>query len=78
MLQDLLADHPSFGAVLVSSIADRLNSSALRLIAIYADKRSPSFPDVPALREAGVSVVQARFGGMPASARTPNTVIAEL
>ncbi|MBB3181757.1 tripartite tricarboxylate transporter substrate binding protein [Variovorax sp. Sphag1AA] len=78
MLQDLLSDRLSFGAVLVSSITGHLNSGALRLIAVYADKRHPSFPDVPTLKEAGVPVVQASFGGVLAPARTPDTVVAKL
>ena len=78
MLQDLLADRLSFGAVLVSSITGHLNSGALRLIAVYAERRHPSFPDVPTLKEAGVPVVQASFGGVLAPARTPDAVIAKL
>jgi len=78
MLQDLLSDRLSFGAVLVSSITGHLNSGALRLVAVYADRRHPSFPNVPTLKEAGVPVVQASFGGVLAPARTPDAVIARL
>ncbi|MDM0025271.1 Bug family tripartite tricarboxylate transporter substrate binding protein [Variovorax saccharolyticus] len=78
MLQDLLGNRLSFGAVLVSSITGQLNSGALRLIAVYADKRHPSFASVPTLREAGVPVVQASFGGVLAPARTPDAVIGRL
>ncbi len=78
MLQDLLSQRLGFGAVLVSSITGHLNSGALRLIAVYADKRHPSFPDVPTLKEADVPVVQASFGGVLAPARTPDAVVARL
>lgn len=78
MLRDLLADRLGFDAVLVGSITGQLNSGVLRLIAVYADKRRPSFPDVPTRREAGVPVVQASFGGMLAPARAPDTNIAKL
>lgn len=78
MLQDLLSDRLSFGAVLVSSITGHLNSGALRLIAVYADRRHPSFPNIPTLKDAGVPVVQASFGGVLAPARTPDAVIARL
>ncbi|KQW64888.1 Bug family tripartite tricarboxylate transporter substrate binding protein [Variovorax sp. Root411] len=78
MLQDLLSQRLSFGSVLVSSITGHLDSGALRLIAVYADKRHPSFPNVPTLKEAGVPVVQASFGGVLAPARTPDAVIAKL
>lgn len=78
MLQDLLSNRLDFGAVLVSSITGHLNSGALRLIAVYADRRHPAFPDVPTLKEAGVPVVQASFGGVLAPAHTPDAVMAKL
>ncbi len=78
MLQDLLSERLGFGAVLVSSITGHLNSGALRLVAVYADRRHPSFPDVPTLKEAGIPVVQASFGGVLAPARTPDAVVARL
>lgn len=78
MLQDLLSERLGFGAVLVSSITGHLNSGALRLIAVYADRRHPSFPAVPTLKEAGVPVVQASFGGVLAPAHTPDAVVATL
>jgi tripartite-type tricarboxylate transporter receptor subunit TctC len=78
MLQDLLSDRLNFGAVLVSSITGHLQSGALRLIAIYVDKRHPSFPDVPTLKESGVPVVQASFGGLLVPAKTPDAVVSKL
>lgn len=78
MLQDLLTNRLDFGAVLVSSITGHLNSGALRLIAVYADKRHPSFPNVPTLKEAGVPVVQASFGGVLAPAHTADAVMVKL
>lgn len=78
MLQDLLSERLSFGAVLASSITGHLQSGALRLIAVYTDKRHPSFPDVPTLKESGVPVVQASFGGVLVPAKTPDEVVARL
>lgn len=78
MLQDLLSERLGFGAVLVSSITGHLNAGALRLIAVYADRRHPSFPDVPTLKEAGIPVVQASFGGVLVPARTPDAVVTRL
>lgn len=78
MLQDLLTNRLDFGAVLVSSITGHLNSGALRLIAVYADKRHPAFSNVPTLKEAGVPVVQVSFGGVLAPAHTPDAVMAKL
>jgi tripartite-type tricarboxylate transporter receptor subunit TctC len=78
ILQDLLSDRLSFGALLVSSITSQLNSGGLRMIAVYSDKRHPSYPNVPTLKEAGVPVVQPSFGGLLAPARTPDAVISKL
>lgn len=74
MLQDLLAGRLSFGAVLASSINPQLQAGTLRLLAVYADKRHPAFPQVPTLTEAGVPVVQLSFGGLLVPAATPTEV----
>jgi len=78
MLQDLLAGRLGFGAVLASSITPQLQAGALRLLAVYADRRHPSFPQVPTLTEAGVPVVQLSFGGLLVPAQTPREVLATL
>lgn len=78
MLQDLMAGRLGFGAVLVSSITGQLGSGALRLLAVYADRRHPAFAEVPTLQEAGVDVVQASFGGVLVPARTPDAVVQRL
>ncbi|MCK9512256.1 MAG: tripartite tricarboxylate transporter substrate binding protein [Pigmentiphaga sp.] len=78
MLQDLLGDRLDFGAVLASSITGQIQAGQLRLIAVYADKRHPAFPDVPTLGEAGVPVVQLSFGGVVAPRGLPPPVLAAL
>jgi len=78
MLQDLLAGRLSFGALLASSINPQLQAGTLRLLAVYADKRHPSFPQVPTLTEAGVPVVQLSFGGLLVPATTPVDVVTVL
>lgn len=78
MLQDLLSNRLSFGAMLPSSHTGQFKSGALRLIAVYSDARHPAFPEVPTLQEAGVPVVQTSFGGVLAPARTPDAVVARL
>lgn len=78
MLQDLTAGRLGFGAVLVSSITGQLGAGSLRLLAVYAERRHPAFAEVPTLREAGVDVVQASFGGVLAPARTPDATVQRL
>jgi tripartite-type tricarboxylate transporter receptor subunit TctC len=78
MLQDLLGGRLGFGAVLASSISQQIQAGSLRLLAVYADRRHPSFPAVPTLTEAGVPVVQLSFGGVLVPAETPPDVVATL
>ena len=78
MLQDLLTGRLGFGAVLASSITSQVQAGSLRLIAVYADRRHPAFPQVPTLTEAGVPVVQLSFGGLLVPAKTPPEVVAAL
>lgn len=78
MLQDLVAGRLSFGAVLASSINPQLQAGTLKLLAVYADKRHPSFPQIPTLTEAGVPVVQLSFGGLIVPAATPPEVTTAL
>jgi len=75
MFQDLLGGRLDFGAMLASSVTGHVQSGSLRLIAVYADRRHPAFPNVPTLRESGVDVVQLSFGGLLAPAATPRPVL---
>jgi tripartite-type tricarboxylate transporter receptor subunit TctC len=78
MLQDLLSNRLSFGALLASSITSQIQAGSLRLLAVYSDRRHPAFPQVPTLTEAGVPVVQLSFGGLLVPAKTPPEVVATL
>lgn len=78
MLQDLLAGRLGFGAMLASSVTGQIQAGALRPLAVFSDRRHPSFPSVPTLTEAGVPVVQLSFGGLLAPADTPPAVVASL
>jgi tripartite-type tricarboxylate transporter receptor subunit TctC len=78
MLQDLIGGRLGFGAMLASSIGPQLQAGQLRLLAVYDERRHPGFPDVPTLRESGIPVVQASFGGVLAPAGTPPEVVAVL
>lgn len=78
MLQDLIGGRLGFGAMLASSIGPQLQAGQLRLLAVYDERRHPGFPEVPTLRESGIPVVQASFGGLLAPAGTPPEVVAAL
>lgn len=78
MMQDLLGGRLGFGAVLASSVAGQVQAGTLRLLAVYSDRRHPSFPSVPTLTESGVPVVQLSFGGVLAPAKLAPATLAKL
>ena len=60
-------------------IAGPLKSGRLRGLAVTSERRSPAFPTVPTMAEAGVSGMEISvFSGLVAPAGTPETVIARL
>lgn len=60
-------------------IAGPLSAGKLRALAITADKRDPTFPDVPTLAEAGVpNMAISLWTGLVAPAGTPNEIVARL
>jgi tripartite-type tricarboxylate transporter receptor subunit TctC len=78
MLQDLIAGRLGFGAMLASSVSGQIQAGSMRLLAVYADRRHPSFPAVPTLAEAGVPVAQLSFGGVLMPANAPADVVQTL
>jgi tripartite-type tricarboxylate transporter receptor subunit TctC len=52
-----------------------IQAGTLRLLAVYADRRHPSYPALPTLTESGVPVVQLSFGGVLVPADTPQPVV---
>lgn len=78
MLQDLLAQRLEFGAMLASSATSHIDSGNLNLIAVFSNKRHPSFPEVPTLIELGIPVEQTSFGGVLAPSDIPPAVLQRL
>ena len=78
MLQDLIAGRLGFGAMLASSVSGQIQAGNMRLLAVYSERRHPSFPAIPTLTEAGVPVVQLSFGGLLVPANTPPKVVQTL
>jgi tripartite-type tricarboxylate transporter receptor subunit TctC len=50
----------------------------VRVLAISGDKRLPSLPDVPTLKESGVDLTMSLWRGVAAPKGTPEAVIARL
>src|SRR3546814_14102529 len=63
----------------VASVASHIKSGTLRALAVTSAERSPAFPDLPTLAEAGVPGYQAEsWYGLYAPANTPDAVIKRL
>ncbi len=53
----------------------QISSGKLRLLAVSSDRRIPSLPDVPTLKESGIDVVMTQWYGLAAPKGTPQPVI---
>jgi tripartite-type tricarboxylate transporter receptor subunit TctC len=78
-VNDLLAGQVQIMFSTLPSVAGFVKGGQLRAIAITADHRSPAFPDVPTVAEAGVPgfVVEGWYG-LIAPAGTPADVLGVL
>lgn len=78
-LTDLLAGHIQVMFTTVSSVSSHLEAGRLRALAVTSAKRSPVFPDLPTVAEAGVpGYVAESWYGLYAPARTPAAAIDRL
>jgi tripartite-type tricarboxylate transporter receptor subunit TctC len=63
----------------LQSAVPHIKSGRLRLLALTSEKRSPAFPDVPVMAEAGVAgVVAVAWFGIHAPKSTPKAIVARL
>ena len=60
------------------SAVGHIRSGSLRALALLSEARSPLFPDLPTMREAGLDVVSAAWFGLSAPAATPAPILARL
>lgn len=76
MVGSVVAGHTPFGFTSVAPAAGHIRSGALRALAVTAEKRSESLPDVPTMAESGFPD---QIGDTPiglfAPARTPKEVV---
>jgi tripartite-type tricarboxylate transporter receptor subunit TctC len=56
----------------------QIQGGKLRLLAVSTDKRVPSLPDVPTLKESGIDVVMTQWYGLAAPKDTPQPVIDQI
>jgi tripartite-type tricarboxylate transporter receptor subunit TctC len=63
----------------LASIGPHIQNGRVRALAVTGNKRSPLFPDLPTMEEAGVkNVVATAWGGFVAPAKTPDAIISRL
>lgn len=76
---DLLGGHLQLMFPTLQSAVPHIKSGRLRLLALTGESRSPAFPDIPIMEEAGVpGVVAVGWFGIHAPKATPKTVIARV
>jgi tripartite-type tricarboxylate transporter receptor subunit TctC len=78
-MADLVGGQVSFSFASMPSALPYVKAGRLRAIAVGGSRRSPLFPDVPTVAEAGLpGFVSEDWQGILAPARTPATIVAKL
>lgn len=77
----LRAGEIDIGVDILGGLRSQILSKVLRPLAVLADKREPTLPDVPAVRESGGPLAQfnvSSWNGLAVPARTPAAVVERL
>ena len=78
-INDLIAGRVDFMFESLNSISPHAKSGNVRALAVSGDRRSPAFPDLPTVAEAGVAGYSApTWSGIIAPANLPRDVLARL
>ncbi|MCZ2495186.1 tripartite tricarboxylate transporter substrate binding protein [Xylophilus sp. Kf1] len=77
-LNDLYGAQVSSFFAPYTPLMGQIGSGKLRLLAVSSEKRVPSLPDVPTLKESGIDVVMTQWYGLAAPAGTPREVVDHL
>ncbi|HYG43542.1 MAG TPA: tripartite tricarboxylate transporter substrate binding protein [Bordetella sp.] len=78
-LNDLIGGQIDLMFTTVASVASHIKNGTLRALAVTSASRSPAFPDLPTVAEAGVPGYQAEsWYGLYAPANTPDAVVQRL
>ncbi len=78
-INDLIAGHVQLMFESLNSIAPYAKSGKVRALAVSGPRRSPGFPDLPTIAEAGVAGYEATtWSGVIAPARVPRTIVDRL
>lgn len=74
----LLGGHIGYKFDVVSETAELHKNGKVRIIAVTGDKRDPSVPEVPTLKESGVNMVATAWFAMYGPAGLPQPVLSKL
>ena len=79
MLQAMMSGQVTMAIVDLPPVTGALKSGAARGLSVLADKRHPSWPDLPSIAEAGLPEIEVSiFQGLFAPAGTPPSVVKKL
>ena len=78
VMTDLLGGRVDSFFAPYTPLMGQINGGKLRLLAVSSDKRVPSLPNVPTLKESGIDVVMSQWYGLAAPAGTPKDVVESL
>jgi tripartite-type tricarboxylate transporter receptor subunit TctC len=76
LMGQVIGGHVDFASVTLASAAAA--GPSIRVVAIFAEARNTSAPDIPTVKEQGYNVAPTSFGGLFAPAGTPANVLARL
>lgn len=74
-LNDLFGGQVSSFFAPYTPLMGQITGGKLKLLAVSSDRRVPSLPDVPTLKESGINVVMTQWYGLAAPAGTPKPVV---
>lgn len=79
MLNDLIAGQLQLAFVVSTSVGPHVKSGRLRALAVSSAKRTPLFPELPAISEVGLSGYESiSITGFFAPAKTPEAIVTRL
>lgn len=78
-LADLVGGHVQAAIIALQTVAPYVHSGKVRMLGVMSAERSPTFPDVPTLKEQGFPNLEIEtWYGMFAPADTPDQIISRL
>jgi len=79
VVQSMLTGQPELTFLTVPSVQTYVKSGRLKALAVSGEQRSPSLPDVPTTKEAGVpKMVGVNWNAVFAPAKTPQAIVTRL